>query len=179
MRNTLTLLGTVFAWLILVASQSVHSDNDETIPAPVLEGWKNIWEQKTSEFVDEVVVSYADGYAEQLEKLGADTRTNFLDEMRTLLLSNSSWEALGNTEVPKLLISYCGLDLLEAVSPVYEGELQYDSLPEETQKQFLNCYTDVDLYVSSIPVYRLQEVASEEFLILFTKYGIDGARDSK
>ncbi|UTW45934.1 hypothetical protein KFE80_03245 [bacterium SCSIO 12696] len=159
----------VLSIIIGITSTGVISSESDLIPEPILTSWKKRWDKHAKDIAEKLV----DGYGAKLTAVESTKRVQFLSEMRTLFISKISWQALGSIETPKLLLRHCGVELLESVSPYYEGKLEFDSIPEETQKRLLSCSSDVELYVTTTPIYALYPVAKKELGELFKKHQID------
>lgn len=138
------------------------------MPSEILHAWEEHWNTKTSQLIDEVVA----GYRSKLAHVDPNTREELLREMKGLLTAGVSWETLGRLEVKKSLLSLCGAELLETVTPLYAGTKAFEDLAEDTQESILSCSFDVEHSVNSMPAYQMMAVAKEGFPRLFARHQV-------
>ena len=158
--------------LAFICSAPALSDGPEAVPEPIVAAWEARWNESTNELIADII----DGLREELNDVEEERRTRLLDDIDRLFRESVSWNALGEVSVRQLLFDTCGLTLLAEITPYFTGERPAEEIPEELNRRYYRCYSDVDLYVGTIPAYTITEVASRELRAVFLKNGVDPDR---
>ncbi len=172
LANPLRMLRYVVAFLIAVGC-CVANDSaaNDAVPSIIVDSWQEQWAREASETVDMVV----DDFRGKLGALDESKKTQFLDDMRSTLLSKVSWDALGKKELPRLILNSCAPETIADYEKLANDPTTFESLSEETQERLFRCSEGIMYGISTLPASGVLVAGADGLPSLFAKYGIDPA----
>ena len=162
----------IFAIGMVMAMGGLYAcvESRERVPEPVL----NAWEQRWNATVDEFTTQLASDFRNKISPTVAPLRKEALiEEMTKIFLDEVSWDAMGKDAVEEQLIQICGIDYLKQINPYITGELLQEEKPEQLKSESRSCAIEIDLFVTTAPLYALAEISNRELLSLFRRHRID------